>query len=135
MKLSELSTDHALDVLCELTPFVANICEDGDLVATLGEKIDLDENMNMYGQFTMLAGKIGKITPILLKTHRVDVYNILSVLNEKPVDEIAAQPIGDTIRQVREAFQDSELLSFFRSFVQRGQKEQSAPSADSHGSE
>ena len=28
MKLSELSTDRALDVLCELTPYISNIASD-----------------------------------------------------------------------------------------------------------
>lgn len=133
MKLSELSTDKALDALCELTPYVSNICEDTDLVGTLGEVIKYDD-MNIYGQFALMAGKIGKITPILLRTHRADVYGILSVMNEKTVGEIAAQPVADTIRQVREAFQDVELLRFFKSFGRREQSGQSALSADSHAS-
>lgn len=40
MKISELSTDRALDVLCELTPYVANITGDKALLDELGKKFD-----------------------------------------------------------------------------------------------
>lgn len=135
MKLAELSTDKALDVLCELTPYVSGICGDSELLGTLGEQIDVKEDMNLYGQFAVLMGRVSSIVPMLLKGHRPEVYGILSVLNEKTVAEIAAQPVGDTIRQVKEVFQDSDLLDFFKSFMQRGRSAPSAPSADSPGSE
>lgn len=118
MKLSELSTDRALDVLCELTPYVSNICEDGSVVGVIGEKISIDKSMNIYGQFATFIGQMSKAAPILLKTHRVDVYGILSVMNERSVDEIAAQPITDTIQQIKEVFRDTDLLSFFKSSAQ-----------------
>lgn len=134
MKLSELSTDRALDVLCELTPYIANITNDEELVRTLGRKMDNSAETNLYGQFALLAGRIGEITPLLLKTHRADVYGILSILNEKPAAEIAAQPVTETMRQVLEVFQDTELIRFFRSSVRREQTGSSAPSADSPAS-
>lgn len=134
MKLSELSTDRALDVLCELTPYIANITNDEELVSTLGRKMDNSTETNLYGQFALLAGRIGEITPMLLKAHRCDVYGILSILNEKPAAEIAAQPVTETLRQVREVFQDTELIRFFSSSVRREQTGSSAPSADSPAS-
>lgn len=134
MKLSDLSTDRALDVLCELTPYIANITNDEELVRTLGRKMDNSAETNLYGQFALLAGRIGEITPLLLKSHRTDVYGILSILNEKPAAEIAAQPVTETMRQVLEVFQDTELIRFFRSSVRREQTGSSAPSADSHAS-
>lgn len=135
MKLSGLSTDQALDVLCELTPYISNIASDKDVVSTVGKVVDTGEDMNSYGKFLILAERLGEITPVLLKTHRTDVYGILSVLNGKTVEEISAQPVGETIRQVREAFSDMELLRFFKSSARREQAEPSVPSADSHDSE
>lgn len=35
MKLSELSTDRALDTLCEMTPYIANIMGDEKIVSAL----------------------------------------------------------------------------------------------------
>lgn len=131
MKLSELSTDKALDVLCELTPYISNISSDDSVVGAVGKIVDTDKNINLYGKGLLLVERMGEIVPVLLKTHRADVYGILSVMNERPEAEIAAQKLTDTIRQVRELFQDPELLSFFKSSAQQGQTEPSAPSASS----
>lgn len=40
MKLSELTTEQAADVLCELTPYIANITGDKALLDELGKKFD-----------------------------------------------------------------------------------------------
>lgn len=131
MKLSELSTDKALDVLCELTPYVGSIANDEEVVGTVGRVMESGQEMNRYGQVVLLLGRVGDFLPLLLKNHRADVYGILSVMNERPVAEIAAQKLTETVRQVRELFQDPELLTFFKSSAQREQTEQSAPSANS----
>lgn len=131
MKLSELSTDKALDVLCELTPYISNIASDDSVVGAVGKIVDTDKNINLYGKGLLLVERMGEIVPVLLKTHRPDIYGILSIMNERPEAEIAAQKLTDTIRQVRELFQDPELLSFFKSSAQQGQNEPSAPSASS----
>lgn len=132
MKLAELNTDQALDVLCELTPSVSKIIEDDEVLDALSDAMpekgdENDENSSFKTGIRMFA-KIGTITPVLLKKHRADVYHILSVLDEMTVEEIAGQPVTVTLRQAREAFRDSDLLVFFKSFVQRERTEQSAPS-------
>ncbi len=134
MKLFQLSTDQALDTMCELAPYIGNIANDETVVGTIGKVMEDVEELNRYGQFMLLAGRIGEFTPLLLKTHRADVYGILSVMNERTVAEIAAQKLIDTIRQVRELFQDEDFLTFFRSSVRQGQKEPYAPSVESHTS-
>lgn len=131
MKLSGLSTDKALDVLCELTPYVGNIANDKEVVNTVGKVMESGQEMNRYGQVMLVLGRIGDFLPLLLKSHRPDVYGILSVMNERPVAEIAAQKLTDTIRQVRELFRDEEFVAFFKSSAQQGQSKQSAHSADS----
>jgi len=134
MRLSELSTDRALDALCALTPYVSRITSDEAVVSTLGKVVDTGEELNRYGQFLILADRIGEIIPVLLSDHRGDVYGILSVMNEKSAAEIGAQPVMDTIQQIKDALCDTELQSFFRSFARRGRSEPSAPSASSPAS-
>lgn len=131
MKLSELSTDRALDVLCELTPYVGNITNDEEVVKTIGKVMEGGQELNRYGQVMLVVGRIGEFIPLLLKEHRPDVYGILSVMNERPVAEIATQKLTDTIKQVRALLQDEDLLVFFRSSVQQEKTESSAPSASS----
>lgn len=143
MKLSELSTDRALDVLCELTPYVSSIFGDEKVIVALDgampKKKDAGESKKKKtdapddaGSFSVgvrtMSGLVG-IAPLLLKTHRPDVYGILAVLNEKTVQEVASQPVGDTIRQVKDVFRDSELLDFFKSSAQQEKTEPTAPSA------
>lgn len=135
MKLSALSTDQALDVLCELTPYISNIASDETVVSAVGKVVDGGGELNTYGYALLLAERMGEIIQVLLKTHRPDVYGILAVLNEKSTEEIAAQPVKETLRQIREVFQDTEFLSFFKSSVRQGQSVPSAPSAPSPVSE
>ena len=131
MKLSELSTDKALDVLCELTPYIKNITDDEAATSSIGKVLDDGQGLNLYGRFMLLAGWVGDFIPVLLRTHRADVYGILSVMNERPVEEIASQKLIDTMAQVRELFRDEDFVSFFKSPAPQGQIEQSAPSAAS----
>ncbi|RKJ40208.1 hypothetical protein D7X94_08660 [Acutalibacter sp. 1XD8-33] len=128
MKLSQLSTDGAMDALCRLTPYITHITTDQEFVAAIGKVVNLEE-VNLYGQYVLIMDRLGEAIPILLNTHRADVYGILSVLNEKTPQEIAAQPVRETFSQLREVFQDEELLGFFKSFLGRGKKEPSGPSA------
>lgn len=135
MKLSELSTDRAADVLCELAPYVGNITNDETVVNTIGKVMENGQELNRYGQVMMLMGRIGEFVPLLLKEHRLDVYGILSVMNERPVAEIAAQRLMDTMRQVKELFKDEDFMAFFKSSAQQDETEQSSPCADSPASE
>lgn len=135
MKLSELSTDRAADVLCELAPYVGNITNDETVVNTIGKVIENGQELNRYGQVMMLMGRIGEFVPLLLKEHRPDVYGILSVMNERPVAEIAAQRLMETMRQVKELFKDEDFMAFFKSSARREQTVPSAPSANSPASE
>ena len=114
MKISELSTDRALDVLCELTPYVANITGDKALLDELGKKFDT-KGKSVAEMYTFAAQKCAALAPVLLKAHRADIFGVLAVLNETSAEEIGKQNVGTTIKQIRELFQDRELLIFFES--------------------
>lgn len=115
MRLSQLTTDRAADVLCELTPYVANIVSDDDLLTELKKAVDAKDIQNKAQYLAIGAEKITKILPILLKKRKNDVFGILAVMNEKTVDEIAKQNILVTLKQAKTAFKDKELIDFFKS--------------------
>ncbi len=121
MKLSQLTTDGAADALCIIAPHIYNITSDSKVIESVSKKMNLDGTEKLYGKYVLLAGRIVEILPLLLKDHRDDVYGILSVLNQCTVKEVAAQNIMETIRQVREAVQDKELIDFFKSSVSTAQ--------------
>ena len=120
MKLSELSTDRAVDVLCELTPYIANITGDKALLDELEKKFDR-KGKSVAEMYTFAAHKYATLVPILLKEHREDVFGLLAVLNETEPEKIADQNIISTMMQMRSVLKDKELLAFFKSFGQEGE--------------
>lgn len=113
MKLSELSTERAADVLCEITPYLANIAGDSDLMAALGSKVKKGASVaEIYLHGSQI---VTKLVPIVLKTHRTDLFGALAVLNETTAEEVAAQNIMATMEQVKEAVKDKTLFDFFKS--------------------
>lgn len=115
MRLSELSTDRAADVLCELTPYIANIVSDEELLEELKKAVDRKDIVNKAQWLAVGAEKITKILPILLKKRKEDVFGILAVMNEKSVEQIGKQNILVTLKQAKTAFKDKELIDFFKS--------------------
>lgn len=123
MKLSQISTDEAAGVLCELTPFVNDIVSDEELLGEL--KIAVDKNGGMTRAQMIAAGveKINKIIPILLRKKKSSVFGILGVLNGKDAEEIGRQNFLVTAAQVRDVVRDKALLDFFKSCADLETKE------------
>lgn len=118
MKISQLTTDESLDILCEVTPAIFSIVTDEALVGELRQKID-PENLKTQADIVIEGTKkLNVLVPIVLRTHRAEVYQILSLLNRKTPEEIARQSFIQTGMQIRELIRDRELINFFISFVQ-----------------
>ena len=117
MKLSEMTTDRAMDVLCEITPFIANITADEELLAELRSAIDPKAVKTKAELMVKGVEKITKLVPIVLKKRKTDVFGILAALNEKTAEEIGKQHIIATMAQVREVVKDKDLMDFFKSCV------------------
>ena len=117
MKISELSTDKALDIICEITPFVDEIATDEELISTIKEKVKLPEGATRADMLKIGADKINKIIPIILKKKRSAVYGILAALNESSIEKISKQSMISTAKQIKEAVGDKELIDFFKSCV------------------
>lgn len=134
MRLSELTTDETLDVLCEITPCVERIAKDDGIIGSIGKAVDT-KGMTQTG--VLLAGleKIAALVPILLKDHRADLYHILGAVNRVDPAEIAAQKLTVTLTQLDDVLHDEELLAFFKSFGRQGRKARSAPSVPPPASE
>jgi hypothetical protein len=117
MKLSEMTTDRAMDVLCEITPCIANITADEELLAELRNAIDPKAVKTKAELMVKVVEKITKLAPIVLKKRKADVFGILAALNEKTAEEIGKQNIIATMAQVREVVKDKDLMDFFKSCV------------------
>lgn len=117
MKLSEMTTDRAMDVLCEITPFIANITADEELLEELRNAIDPKAVKTKAELMVKGVEKVTKLAPIVLKKRKADVFGILAALNEKTAEEIGKQNIIATMAQVREVVKDKDLMDFFKSCV------------------
>ena len=117
MKLSDMTTDRAMDVLCEITPCIANITADEELLEELRNAIDPKAVKTKAELMVKGVEKITKLVPIVLKKRKTDVFGILAALNEKTVEEIGKQNIIATMAQVREVVKDKDLMDFFKSCV------------------
>nr|DAQ57882.1 MAG TPA: hypothetical protein [Caudoviricetes sp.] len=119
-KLSEFGTDECLDVLCEITPHIVNIVSDEEIMNAIGKPMD-KTTVTKVGVMLLGAQKITAVVPLLLKTHRADIYAILSVMGGKSVEEVAKQSTMATLWQIKTLSEDKDLLNFFKSWG-RGEK-------------
>ena len=125
MKISEFTTDKALDIFVEITPYVAGIVTCKALQTALSDLANTPAKSlkSSFQQMVFGADVFSRLVPILLSERRSDVYGILAALNEKSVDEIAKQSLFKTVGMIREIFSDKDLLNFFKSFVHTQPKE------------
>lgn len=117
MKFSELQTDSALDVFCEVIPYIERIMNDEELLDELKKKVDIDETTPNAVKFAVVLSKINVIAPIILKKRRDDALGIVASINNMDVEEIKKQNIVKTLIQVREVISDKDFMDFFKSFV------------------
>lgn len=122
MKLSEMTTERAADALCELTPYIAAISTDEELMEEIRSSIDPKKAANRAELMVLGAEKLSRIVPILLKKRRAELFGILSVLNLRTPEQIAKQNILITMGQVRDMVKDRELVDFFKSCASTEEK-------------
>lgn len=115
MKLSELDTSRAADVLCEAGAYALNILTDEELAAELKSKIDSPDELSRLELYTFGVQKVSTLLPIVLKKHRDDVFGILAAVNGCAVNYIASQNIMVTMQQVKELVSDKDIIDFFKS--------------------
>lgn len=129
MRLSDHNTDSAADVLITIAPLIDNIMQD----TAVSEQINAGITAVGGGTAGVIAGltsKILKILPVLLgkDTHRADLFGILAAINKTTAEKIGKQLLPTTLKQIREAINDEELVDFFQSFVPVESNGQSAQS-------
>ena len=117
MKLSDLTTDRAADVLCEVSIYLVNITTDEELMGELKKRLQLTGHETTFETVAIAAEKMKKIAPIVLKKHKADIFGILAAVNGDTPEKVAKQNIIKTMSQIKELVKDEELISFFKSCV------------------
>lgn len=117
MKLSEMNNKDAIKVVCKLTPSIKKIVSDKKVLKVWYRKLEIKEGASSVEtkieQSKYVAEKLLDLVPLILENHEQDVYKMLSVLNEKTVEEIEKQSFIETISQFSEAMSDPALMKLF----------------------
>ena len=118
MKLCEMNTSQLLDALCSLTPPLCRIAEDPHTAEAISAlcAAELDSLAPVRASGIILR----QLTPLLLRRHREDVLQVLSILTGKAAETLLAQNGPDTAGEAA-ACVDETLLRFFAFAAGTGQ--------------
>lgn len=105
-----MRTDDAIEKLCDIAPIIADI----------GEKAKNDKEFKdflaSYNKSRDNRMFVLRVLPVLVKNYKEDMYSILSIWTEKPIEEIKEQSIGATVKELKAIFEDEDIRAFFSSF-------------------
>lgn len=118
MKISELTTERAADVLCEVSIYALNILSDKELLASLRMQLEGTDGDRTKAEMIAIASeKVAELVPLLLKKHKDDVFGIVAAVNGLTLEQVRKQKIIKTMTAIKEMAQDKDLIDFFRSCV------------------
>lgn len=121
MKISEMTLDQSTEAVIRISTPISNICDDPEMIGLMDE-------LQSFGDmplFTAVGKLLPKIVTYALQKHRNDFYEIIGALQMIPTSEVGELNLAETIRMVRESYDDI-LSGFFASSVasvkKRGKK-------------
>lgn len=109
MKISQMTTNQAADVLVRIAAPASKIMHDKTTMKVL-EGVAKGSN----DAVKFIAENLVPVTTILLKSHRMDVFEIVAALTGKTLEEVGEQNILVTISDIRDSW-DGDLVDFFGS--------------------
>lgn len=120
MKISQMATEQAADVLVRIAQPVSNIMDDTEVEAVIRGLGDEEGKSPMR----MIASIVPKIVPLALKVHRDDLFEIVGALGQMPVSKVKKLPLIETIKIIRESLDDKDLIDFLTFTADREQTEE-----------
>jgi len=110
MKLSEIKGDRAVEVIADLIEPVANIASDKECADLFSVKPVKGEDRNVTARKHLV-----KKVPLLLKTHKRDVIQIIATLDGKSIDDMN---LFNIMQSLISMIQDEALIQLFTSAAQ-----------------
>ena len=115
MKISEMTNEQAADALVRIATPLGNICEDEQITGMIARFKEMDEMpmLQAVGKF------MPEIAAVAFKTHKNDLFEIVGALTMQTKAAAAKMNFLETIKVIREAFSDEDMIGFFTSFKGR----------------
>ena len=110
MKLSDIKGERAIEVIADLIEPVANIATDKECADLFSVKPVKGEDKNVSARKHLV-----KKVPLLLRTHKRDVIQIIATIDGKSVDEMNLFSIAAALIGI---VQDEALIELFTSAAQ-----------------
>jgi hypothetical protein len=107
MKLSDIKGERAIEVIADLIEPIANIASDKECADLFSVKPVRDEDKKVTAR-----KHIVKKVPLLLKTHKRDVIQIIATLDSKTIDDMNLFSITAALIGI---VQDEALIELFTS--------------------
>jgi hypothetical protein len=107
MKLSDIKGERAIEVIADLIEPIANIASDKECADLFSVKPVRDEDKKVTAR-----KHIVKKVPLLLKTHKRDVIQIVATLDSKTIDDMNLFSITAALIGI---VQDEALIELFTS--------------------
>ena len=105
-----MRTDFAIEKLCNIVPFIADIAED------LKNNQEMKDFIFQYNADKTNKVFMIRILPLIFKHYNNQIFEILAVINDKTVEDVKAQPFNETYNQLKDIIGDEDFKSFFSSF-------------------
>jgi hypothetical protein len=117
MKISEMTNDQATEAIIRIATPISNICDDEGM-------LEIIDSLGKMGEMNLVTA-VGKILPKIatyaLKDHKNDLYEIIGALQMKPTAEIGKMNFAETVKAVRDSY-DDVLAGFFTDSVRSARK-------------
>lgn len=115
-----MRTDIAIDKLCDIAPYVA------DIVDKMGEDEELKTSLIKLQKASKKSDYL-RYFPKVIKKCDSEVYNILAIMYSKSVEEVKAQNfMTETIPQILELYKNEAFRTFFTSSTASGEQTEAA---------
>lgn len=116
MKISEMTSEQAVECLIRLSVPLGHICDDDGItnIAKKYAEIKGDtENIRAFGRL------LPEITTYALKTHKKDLFEVVGALIDKSNEEVAKMSFIELLKAIKGSY-DEVLRDFFISNIKPG---------------
>ena len=113
MKIGEMSADKAFETMAKLAPYIQSITDDE--VIRMAKIVRNDDRKSGSLEDAQRSGEsfLWSIMPRMIGEHREDVFGIVSVLKECPIEQVEKMTFADLMECLNSA-EMFDILPFFR---------------------